>query len=133
MKSKNHNSLRQRPVEAVSPMTKRQFEPLLKLAVRRIVRHFPQVKKVVLFGSYAAGKPTEDSDLDLFVIMPTRRRWHDRSRALHVIFPDRPLPMEFVVRTPREVRERMTTYFCPFTQEVMRKGRVLYEASARRP
>ncbi|HIE15105.1 TPA: nucleotidyltransferase domain-containing protein [Candidatus Bathyarchaeota archaeon] len=28
-----------------------------------------QPQKIILFGSYAWGKPTEDSDIDLFLIM----------------------------------------------------------------
>lgn len=114
-------------------VSRQQLEPLLRTAVRRITATFPTVRRIVLFGSYAGGTPKKDSDLDLFIVMPTRRRWTDRARQLHAIFPERSLPMDFVVRTPQEVQERLTTYFCPFTREVMAKGRVLYEASERRP
>ncbi len=107
-------------------------ETFLRQAVQRIVSAFPQVRQIVLFGSYASGKPTKDSDLDFFVVMPTRKRWSDRVRAMNALFPHRLLPMDFVVRTPREVRERLTSYFCPFTREILKKGRVLYEASPRR-
>lgn len=117
---------------AGAPVSRRQLQPVLRTAVRRIRAAFPRVRRIVLFGSYARGTPTKHSDLDLFVVMPTRRRWTDRARQLHAIFPERPLPLDFVVRTPREVRQRLTTYFCPFTREVMTKGRVLYEASAGR-
>lgn len=100
--------------------------------VQRIVSAFPQVRQIVLFGSYASGKPTKDSDLDFLVVMPTRKRWSDRVRAMNALFPHRPLPMDFVVRTPQEVRKRLTSYFCPFTREILKKGRILYEASPRR-
>jgi predicted nucleotidyltransferase len=90
------------------------------------------VQKIVLFGSYASGRPTRHSDVDLFIIMPTARRWHDRTRMLHALFPQRPVPLDFVIRTPQEVRQRLTTYFCPFTREILQKGRVLYEAPPRR-
>lgn len=104
-------------------------DSFLRQAVRRIVSAFPQVHRIILFGSYASGKPTRDSDLDFLVVMPTRKRWADRVRALQALFPERPLPMDFVVRTPKEIRERLTSYFCPFTQEVLETGKVLYEAS----
>ena len=39
--------------------------------VDEVVRQF-QPERVVLFGSYAYGQPTEDSDVDLLVIMDTR-------------------------------------------------------------
>ncbi len=104
----------------------------LRQVVRRVVSVFPQVRRIVLFGSYASGKPTKDSDLDFLVVMPTRKRWSDRARSLQALFPERPLPIDFVVRTPKEIRQRLTSYFCPFTREVIKKGKVLYEASPRR-
>ena len=111
---------------------KTKVENLLHESVRRIVSRFPGVRRIVLFGSYASGKPTSNSDIDLLVVMPTRQRWSDRSRAMNALFPDRTLPIDFVVRTPREIRERLTSYFCPFTREIVKKGRVLYESSPRR-
>ncbi|HJS18165.1 MAG TPA: nucleotidyltransferase domain-containing protein [Anaerolineales bacterium] len=39
----------------------------------RIARQF-HPHKIILFGSYAYGKPTEDSDVDLLVIMPFKGR-----------------------------------------------------------
>ena len=42
----------------------------IQKVVQQIVEHFnPQ--KVFLFGSYANGNPTEDSDVDLLVVMDT--------------------------------------------------------------
>lgn len=132
MASRRGTTQRARAWVALRPIKPRHVEPFLRLAVRRIRATFPQVHRIVLFGSYATGKPTKDSDLDFFIVVPTRRRWSDRARQLHALFPERPLPMDFVVRTPEEVRERVTTYFCPFTREILTKGRVLYDASARR-
>lgn len=34
-----------------------------------IAREF-QAERVILFGSYASGKPTKDSDVDILVILP---------------------------------------------------------------
>ena len=48
---------------------------------RRAIREFSnevarrfRPRKIILFGSYAYGKPTEDSDVDLLVIMPGKAR-----------------------------------------------------------
>jgi len=38
-----------------------------------VAREF-RPKKIILFGSYAYGKPTRDSDVDLVVVMPFRGR-----------------------------------------------------------
>ncbi len=32
-------------------------------------------EKVILYGSYAIGEETEDSDVDLFIIAPTQERF----------------------------------------------------------
>ena len=111
---------------------RQMVERFLHRSVPRIVSRFPRVQKIILFGSYAKGRPTRNSDVDLFIIMPTRQRWNDRLRTMHALFPDRPAPLDFVVRTPQEVQQRLTSYFCPFTREVMQKGRVVYEAPSRR-
>lgn len=104
----------------------------LRRSIPRIVSAFPRVQKIILFGSYASGRPSPDSDVDLFIVMPTTRRWHERVRMLQALFPERPVPLDVIVRTPREVRQRLTSYFCPFTREILNKGRVLYEAPPRR-
>jgi predicted nucleotidyltransferase len=39
----------------------------------RVVREF-HPEKIILFGSYAYGKPTADSDVDLLVILPRTRQ-----------------------------------------------------------
>jgi len=41
---------------------------LLAEAVRRLVAAF-QPEQIILFGSHAWGTPTEDSDVDLFVVV----------------------------------------------------------------
>jgi predicted nucleotidyltransferase len=42
----------------------------IRRVVQQIVERFdPQ--KVILFGSYASGRPTKDSDVDLLVVMDT--------------------------------------------------------------
>jgi predicted nucleotidyltransferase len=46
--------------------------------VQQIVERF-RPQKVILFGSYAQGKPTPDSDVDLLVVMETNEQ------ALHAV------------------------------------------------
>ena len=57
-------------------------------------------QKIVLFGSYAYGKPTEDSDVDLLVIMNRTRLKGERMsvRIRHAI--PRDFPLDLLVRTP---------------------------------
>ena len=42
---------------------------LLAEMTRRLVAEF-HPERIILFGSHAWGKPTDDSDVDLFVIVP---------------------------------------------------------------
>jgi predicted nucleotidyltransferase len=45
---------------------------------RRLVKEF-KPRKVVLFGSYAYGKPSPDSDVDILVVMPLNGSPVDKS------------------------------------------------------
>jgi predicted nucleotidyltransferase len=42
-----------------------------------------QPRKIILFGSYAYGKPTEDSDVDLLVVM-NRTRYRGERMSLRI-------------------------------------------------
>jgi predicted nucleotidyltransferase len=92
---------------------------------RRIVRRF-HPEKVVLFGSYAYGQPTEDSDVDLLVVMPFSGRSVDQ--AVEVRMETQPsFPLDLLVRTPEAVSERLQLGDT-FISEILNAGRVLYEA-----
>src|SRR5206468_3375270 len=91
-----------------------------------VARRF-KPRKIILFGSYAYGTPTEDSDVDLLVIMPYDRRKGRMSlkirEALKYDFP-----LDLLVRTPDELRRRVKWGDC-FIEEVLSKGKVLYEVA----
>ena len=85
-------------------------------------------EKIILFGSYAYGTPTEDSDVDLLVIMPrTRRRGERMSLRIRLAVP-RSFPLDLLVRTPADVAKRLQ-WGDSFLREVVDKGKVLYEAA----
>jgi predicted nucleotidyltransferase len=92
---------------------------------RRIASQF-RPRRIVLFGSYAAGKPTPDSDVDLLVVLPHKGRAVDQSVRIrletHPTFP-----LDLLVRTPREVRKRLAMGDT-FLRDILEKGKVLYEA-----
>ncbi len=91
-----------------------------------IARRF-KPETIILFGSYAYGRPTPDSDVDLLVVMPhDRRQGRMALRILEAM--DHPFPLDLLVRTPAEVRRRLRWGDC-FLQEVVSKGKVLYEAA----
>lgn len=96
---------------------------------RQIGREF-HPDRVLLFGSYACGTPTPDSDVDILVIMPfegTPARQAVNIRLKLSV----PFPMDLLVRTPEKVRARIDMGDC-FMQEIMERGKVLYERDDQR-
>lgn len=97
----------------------------IKVFVEKVVKQFhPQ--RVILFGSYAYGRPTEDSDVDLLVIVP-----HDGHAAVQSARIRQSIragfPMDLIVRNPTTIRQRlaMGDYFI---KEILKRGKSLYEA-----
>jgi predicted nucleotidyltransferase len=91
---------------------------------RRIAEEF-HPERIVLFGSYARGNPTPDSDVDLLVIMPLEERPVDKSVAIRLrIRP--PFPVDILVRSPAAVRERLALGDS-FLRRILDEGNVLYE------
>ena len=94
--------------------------------IEKIIRDYaPQ--KIILFGSYAYGRPNEESDLDLLVIKDTDKRPIERWTDLKRILRDRnrTMPVSPIVYTPSEVEERLSMGDF-FLREVLEKGKVLY-------
>jgi predicted nucleotidyltransferase len=96
--------------------------------VRRLAQEFhPEL--VILFGSYAHGRPTNDSDVDLLVIMN-----HGKKNVEQAIDIDRRIeysfPLDLLVRTPAEIEKRIALRDV-FMLSILKQGRVMYER--RRP
>lgn len=88
---------------------------------RVLAREF-NPEKIILFGSYAYGKPTPDSDVDLVVVMPFRGS--DTRKAVEIqLRVGAPFPMDLLLWKPEQVRK--TDYF---TREVLTRGKVIYGA-----
>lgn len=99
----------------------------IQQTVQQIVRRF-HPRKVFLFGSYAYGKPTSDSDVDLLITMDTPLRGVDQAVEIRKAV-DLPFPTDLLVRTPQQIAERLALGDT-FLREVVTKGIVLYEAEA---
>lgn len=92
---------------------------------QRIGREF-DADRVVLFGSYAEGTATEDSDVDLLVVadtpLPPRRRYG----AVRRLVADCPAAFDIIVKTPDEYA-RLRTVVNTIVYFAEKAGRVLYE------
>ncbi len=90
----------------------------------KIVDYF-QPEKIILFGSHAYGHPTENSDVDLLVIMNHQgsARWQ-AAKILQTI--DYHFPLDLIVRSGKQLANRIQAgdYFL---REIIEKGTVLYE------
>jgi uncharacterized protein len=98
------------------------------LAQRIAVRFHPE--KIILFGSYASGHARPESDVDLLVIMETTLRSRQQRLEISRVLSPRPFPLDIVVRTPREVAERLALGDA-FLEEIMLRGITLYERDRR--
>jgi predicted nucleotidyltransferase len=81
--------------------------------------------KIVLFGSYANGDATEDSDLDLLIVknsdIPTNKRCRELRKRLRGI----KIPLDLLMYTQEEILEWKDTKTAFITQ-VLESGKVVY-------
>jgi predicted nucleotidyltransferase len=96
-------------------------------SIARTIAKTVKPHKIVLFGSYVGGKPTEDSDLDIIVIQDTNLPMYKRARGIHSLFNPYPCPMDILVYTPEEVEYWKDTP-AAFVTRALRDGKVLYES-----
>jgi predicted nucleotidyltransferase len=102
------------------------------VAMKEIERFGQQIgdrfgaEQVILFGSYAKGIATKDSDVDLLVVMPFEGRGVDESVRIRMTL--RPsFPVDLLVRTPQRVQQRIQAGDT-FLRTILQDGKVLYEA-----
>ena len=90
----------------------------------RIATEF-KPEKIILFGSYACGTATEDSDVDLLVILPFEGKSFRKSlEILNRVDPR--FPVDLVARRPDDTARRYEMGD-PMIREALDKGAVLYE------
>jgi len=94
----------------------------------------PEVRKVVLFGSYAYGKPGADSDVDIAVILAVEPRLEcekavEVTRLLRGLRRHYEVPMDVLVFSESNYYGRVRDGF-RFESMIERKGVVLYEQGA---
>ncbi|MFL5801389.1 MAG: DUF6932 family protein [Roseiflexaceae bacterium] len=107
------------------PITQEQIQEYSN----RIAAAF-EPERIILFGSYAYGAPTPDSDVDLLVIMPFEgnsvRKATEIRRVVRAGFS-----VDLLVRTPTQVEQRLE-WNDWFMREIVEKGKVVYAAAHRR-
>ncbi|MBI2357707.1 MAG: nucleotidyltransferase domain-containing protein [Deltaproteobacteria bacterium] len=82
-----------------------------------------RAERVILFGSHARGDATEDSDVDLLVVAPTKERFFERMASVRRLIRDlrNGLPVSPIVLTPGELEKRRQAGD-PFVREILETG-----------
>ena len=92
---------------------------------KKIVENF-HPKKIILFGSYAYGTPTEESDLDLLIVKDSDLPTRSQNRMVRKLLSGSKVPVDILVKTPYEFevyKDIIGTVFYP----AHKFGKVLYE------
>jgi predicted nucleotidyltransferase len=88
-----------------------------------IARRF-QPERIILFGSYAYGTPTEDSDVDLLIVMPLPDKGRGRASDIRLHL-DITFPLDLVVCDPEYLEQRIAMNDF-FLREITERGREIY-------
>jgi predicted nucleotidyltransferase len=86
-------------------------------------------EKIILFGSVAKRVSKKSSDIDLFIIKQTKKRFTERAREVvlnHLSGVDYHRPIDLTIYTPEEVARAQEENRI-FIREVLKYGKVLYE------
>ena len=101
-------------------------EQTIQQAVGRLVAA-AKPSKIILFGSYARGDATEDSDLDLMVIEPEVSNKFDEMVRLRNVMGDMDIGVDLLVYSDLEASRRSqvpgTVLYWAY-----KEGRVMYDA-----
>ena len=90
-----------------------------------IVERF-QPEKIILFGSYARGQATEDSDVDLLVIKETEKSFYNRSTGMRLALLGFRCGIDILVHTAEEFEEGREEFWNVLSYAA-RDGKVLYD------
>jgi uncharacterized protein len=102
--------------------------PSTDLIVERIISTYPDVQKVVLFGSCATGVYRPDSDFDLLVVVESNLSPARRAAQLRLAFAGINASFDLLVVTPDEYR-RLRTWKSSVVHIADVEGRLLHEAA----
>ena len=83
------------------------------------------IRRAIVFGSYARGTQTRKSDLDLVIVMDTKKRFLDRYedvKGIHDHLPN--VHVEMLIYTEDELR---SIAHRPFMRQILQEGVVIHE------
>lgn len=106
-------------------MDQEKINEKIAAVVDKIIKEY-QPEKIILFGSWAWGKPHEDSDVDLLIIKDTLRPRVDRERELRSLLFPPSLALDILVYTREEIEKSINENHNLFIEDIVRNGKTLY-------
>ena len=102
----------------------RETNKIVKRFLNLIIKKF-NLKKIIVFGSFARGDYHKGSDLDLVIVGEFKERFIDRIGKI-IELNDSDLEIEAMVYTEEEF-QKMIQERRPFIEQVLEEGIVVYE------
>jgi predicted nucleotidyltransferase len=101
-------------------------EKILKM-LEKITNEY-QPKKVILFGSYAYGEPTEDSDIDILIVTQRRLSREETYKIRRELLRDFSISVQLISVSEEEFTETKDIVG-GITYPASKYGEILYEKS----
>jgi predicted nucleotidyltransferase len=113
---------------SVPPINQRKRTPqeAIEDVVRQIAQKF-HLRTIILFGSYAYGNPHPESDVDLLVVMDKPTKETQQAIRITQSLERDWFGLDLIVCTPEKLKNRIALGDS-FLRQIIRKGKVLYEA-----
>jgi predicted nucleotidyltransferase len=91
------------------------------------IKMYYQPEKIIMFGSYAWGKPTKDSDVDLLIVKKTNQKHRQRMLMVRRLVSEENglVGIDILVYTPQEIKERLKINDS-FISKIFKKGETVY-------
>lgn len=99
----------------------------VKMYTDRVAKEF-NPEKIILFGSAAKNTTTENSDVDILIIMNFEGRAVEQAFRIRKTIPPS-FPMDVFVRRPEQIKDRIKMGDF-FIREILEDGIVLYERAS---
>lgn len=104
----------------------KNFKKIIYNMMGKIKKEY-KPEKIILFGSFAWGKPTRDNDVDLFIVKKTAQKHRQRMATVRRMISEENalVGIDILVYTPEEVAQRLKIGDS-FISKILKKGAFLY-------
>lgn len=92
--------------------------------IKQIIEKF-HPEKIIMFGSYTYGKPGQNSDLDLLIVM--NYKGSSKKQAVKILQSiDYHFPIDLIARSTDQIHERIRLGEF-FFKDIIDEGKILYD------